>query len=71
MDLWIVFQNVSEDPYKTPVLVEFQGVFDSREKALAACRTERYLLGRCRLNDSAPHETSTDWLKDVCYPLSR
>ena len=69
MDVWVVFQNVNEDPYKAPVLPEFQGVFDSREAALAACRTERYLMGRCQLNDVAPHEPSTDWLKDVCYPI--
>ena len=69
MDVWVVFQNVNEDPYKAPVLTEFQGVFDSREAALAACRTERYLMGRCQLNDVAPHEPSTDWLKDVCYPI--
>lgn len=70
MDVWVVFQNVNEDPCKAPVLTEFQGVFDSREAALAACRTDRYVIGRCRLNDPAPHETSTDWLQDVCYPIT-
>jgi len=70
MEVWVVFQNVNEDPCKSPVVTEFQGVFDSRENALKACRTDRYLLGRCRLNDAAPHESSSDWLKDVCYPIS-
>ena len=69
MDVWVVFQNVNEDPYKSPVLIEFQGVFDSRDKALAACHSERYLMGRCAVNDEAPHESSADWLKDVCYPI--
>ena len=68
MEVWVVFQNVNEDPYKSPVRVEFVGVFDSREKAEAACRDELHLLGMCVLNDVAPHETSTDWLKNVCYP---
>jgi len=69
MDVWIVLQNVNEDPTQSPVRFEFQGVFDSREKALAACRTDRYHMGRCRLNDEAPQETTTDWLQDACYPL--
>jgi hypothetical protein len=69
MDVWVVFQNVNEDPLTPPILIEFQGVFDSREAALAACRTDRYVMGRCRLNDSAPHESSADWLKDACYPI--
>lgn len=71
MDVWVVFQNVNEDPHEAPVRTEFQGVFDSREKAVAACRTERYVIGRCRLNDAAPHETSTDWMHDVCYPIDQ
>jgi hypothetical protein len=69
MDVWIVLQNVNEDPHSSPVRFELQGVFDSREKALAACRTNRYFLGRCRMNEEAPHETTTDWLMDACYPL--
>ena len=69
MDVWVVMQNVNEDPCQPPVLFEFQGVFDSREKAVAACRTDRYHIGRCTVNDEAPHETSTTWLKDACYPL--
>lgn len=68
-DVWIVLQNVNEDPSQSPVRFEFQGVFDSRDKALAACRTDRYHMGRCRLNEEAPHETTTAWLRDASYPL--
>ncbi len=69
MEVWIVLQNVNEDPSKSPVRFEFQGVFDSREKAIAACHSDRYHIGRCRLNDEAPQETTTDWLQEACYPL--
>lgn len=36
---------------------EFQGAFDSRERAEAACREENYCVFPCTLNLELPHET--------------
>jgi hypothetical protein len=46
----------------------FIGVFTTRELAIAACRDWTYFVGACNLNESAPHEPSTDWLRDAHYP---
>lgn len=48
---------------------EFQGVFDSESKALAACRDETYFVGYARLNVALPHESSP-W-PDCWYPLAK
>ena len=31
---------------------EFEGVFDSREKAIAACKDKKYFIGPCLLNQT-------------------
>lgn len=36
---------------------DFQGVFDTEEKALAACRDEHYFIGPAELNKEYPDET--------------
>ena len=46
----------------------FGGVFTSKEKAIAACRDWTYFCGACNLDEAAPHEVSTDWLRDAHYP---
>ena len=48
---------------------EFQGVFDSFEKAIAACRTKDYFWVKAELNKDYSHETNDldgDWYD---YPL--
>ena len=35
---------------------DFQGVFSSREKAVAACRDERYFVGPAELDEPLPNE---------------
>ena len=34
----------------------FQGVFDSEEKAIVACRTDKYFITPIELNVNLPHE---------------
>ena len=59
--LWIVGQvktnrPVQNDPH--PVYEwEFQGVFDSETKAVAACRTAMYFVMPCELNKALPDES--------------
>jgi hypothetical protein len=46
----------------------FQGVFDSEEKAIAACRDKTYFVGPATLNESLPHEDFS-WV-EAYYPLN-
>jgi hypothetical protein len=48
---------------------EFQGVFDSEELALAACRAASYFIAPATLNESLPDETEA-WPGSY-YPLSK
>lgn len=68
-EVWIVGQR--SDVVGASEQWTFGGVFTTKEKALAACRDWTYFTGRCTLDDSAPHETSSDWLKDAHYPIDR
>ena len=60
MKIWTVGQ------FKERVIVggqeiaawEFQGVFESRELARAACRDENYFFFVSELNEQLPHETT-------------
>lgn len=61
-ELWIVGQSLNgEDAW------EFGGVFDSKEKAVSACRDENYFIGPAELNQQFPHE-AIEWEK-AFYPL--
>lgn len=61
--MWIVGQVKDEGkPW------EFQGVFDSEERAVAACRDSSYFVGAASLNEEHPHETTPGWL-GAYYPL--
>jgi hypothetical protein len=62
MKLWIV-GKVTEFP-----AWEFQGVFDTPEKALAACKTVAYFVGPCELNATVPDRTEP-W-PGCEYPLA-
>ena len=58
-ELWIVgrvfFRPEVCDPDKVTPWT-FQGVFTSRELALAACRDSTYLIGPAKLNEPLPHD---------------
>ena len=66
-EVWIVGQR--SDVALITEQWTFTGVFTTKEKALAACRDWTYFTGRCVLDDAAPHEPTSDWLKDAHYPI--
>ena len=45
---------------------EFQGVFDTRKKAVAACRNDSYCIWSAQLNEELPDEMVLG--ADACYP---
>lgn len=55
MTLYCVFQF--KGACEAAPHIEFQGVFDSRERAEAACRDETYCVAQETLNQELPHET--------------
>lgn len=68
-EVWIVGQR--SDLAGDTEQWTFSGVFTSKEKAIAACRDWTYFCGACNLDESAPHEVSTDWLRDAHYPIEQ
>lgn len=62
--LWIVGQ------IREGAQWEFQGVFSTEERAVAACRTEDYFVARVGLDAELPHETSEWTVADSWYPLA-
>ena len=46
---------------------EFQGVFDSQELAVSACRDKNYWFLPITLNESWPHETVQN--NDAIFPV--
>lgn len=56
MSLWLVGRWTGS--CAASVHWEFQGVFDSRARAEAACRDESYCVMPVALNKEIPHETS-------------
>ena len=66
-DLWVVFQVHDNGP---PADWDFVGVFDSREKAVAACRDVNYFIARWVMNYAAPHERTQACWNDGCWPLA-
>jgi hypothetical protein len=80
MEIYIVQQIVAVaspiDGYELeyPPITEFVGVFDSKSKAEAACRDFTYFVaGPIPLNESAPHETTPNWPRDIppWFPIAR
>jgi hypothetical protein len=65
MKLWIV-GKIGEKPEQQ---WEFQGVFDSEARAVAACIDWRDFVGPVTLNFIVPHETEV-WPNSF-YPITR
>jgi hypothetical protein len=63
--LWLVFQFMGES--EVGIVADFAGVFDSREKAIAACRDATYCIQTTELNATHPHEPTG--FEDCEYPL--
>ena len=61
MELWIVGKVVESSEW------EFDGVFDSEEKAIAACKSENHFIGPAILNKEIP-EDCVEW-SGAYYPL--
>ena len=51
MELWICGQWIAEREW------EFQGIFDSEQRAIDACTHDNYWIAPVRLNEPLPHET--------------
>ncbi len=47
---------------------QFVGIFDSEEKAVAACKTSQYFVAPCTVNEVAPEEARP--MPDCYYPLA-
>lgn len=54
---------------RCPGAFEFVGVFDSEEKAVAACATPDYFIGPATLNEATPDKT-TEW-PGAYYPREK
>lgn len=61
--LWLV-GKVNSENYKE---WEFQGVFITKARAVAACKDEFYFVGVLTLNEALPYE-SEDW-PGAYYPM--
>ena len=68
--LWLVGQYKGGEPPNC--LWEFQGVFSTKDLAVAACRDGNYWICRVKLDESLPHETMvmTDEELGVEWPRS-
>lgn len=69
MTLWICGQVVEDVTFRGNIPWEFQGVFDSEEKAVAACVTPWYFVAPYTLNEPSPHER-TEGMDGSYYPLA-
>jgi hypothetical protein len=41
--------------------LEIQGIFSTEEKAIAACKNERYFIGPLALDETLPDERMESW----------
>jgi len=67
MELWLVGQYRSgENPN---IVWDFQGIFSTKEKALAACRNEWYFIAPIPLDAELPDEVIQ--MPGAYYPLKK
>lgn len=64
--IWVAGRVVNSE--SSPIAWAIQGVFETKEKAIAACRDEWYFIGPLRLNESLP-DTNKEW-PGCFYPLA-
>ena len=74
MRLWMVQQFVKgiwneRDQKWDESLFEFTGIFDSRDKAINACRDHNYIVTPVTLNEQLPHERID--MPGAFYPISK
>ena len=63
---WLCGQYKSESD--AGVVWEFQGIFDAKQKAIAACKSVEYFIAPVSLNTQTPKETAV--FKNFYYPLA-
>jgi hypothetical protein len=68
MKLWVVFRYRSSRG--DAVCADFQGVFSTEAKAVAACRNWRYSVCPATLNESLPDGLEKNW-PGAYYPHKR
>lgn len=64
--VWVTGKVVNSE--STPMAWAIQGVFDTKEKAIAACRSEWYFIGPLRINEALPDENK-EW-PGCTYPMA-
>ena len=64
--VWICGQYKSGEFLNT--VWDLQGIFSTREKAVAACRNENYFIAPVTVDEVVPDETTS--FPGVEYPLS-
>lgn len=62
--LWLVGQFIAETEHGN--VWAFQGIFETRELAVAACRDRNYSVQSVRLNEEIQH--GTQYFPDCEYP---
>lgn len=67
MSKLFVVGQVTNEELKT---WDFQGVFSTEEKAVAACRDWTYFVGPADLDAEVPHETAPEW-PGAFFPIAR
>ena len=66
MKLWIV----GKIGLKNYLEWQFEGVFDDEQKAIAACKDDKYFIGPTTLNEEYAIGESDDWV-DAYYPIEK
>ncbi len=65
--VWVCGQY--RDGTKAGVIWELQGVFSTKEKAIAVCRYENYFVMPVKIDHIYPHETMSEPIEGSFYPL--
>lgn len=65
MHLWVVGKYIDDED--SGIVWEFGGVFDDKDKAIAACQNKYYFIGPVKLNKTLPEE-AVEWA-GAYYPV--
>ena len=68
MELWLVGQFIEENAQG--IMWEFQGIFNSEDKAIKACKDEDYFIVPADMNKEIPKDTVYNW-PGLKYPLRK
>lgn len=65
--LWLCGQYRSGEKL-TEIVWDFQGIFSTKEKAVAACLNKNYFIAPIKLDEEIPD--APEFMPDVEYPLN-